>query len=610
VADSFHETLAKLHPSLGASSKNSQECEHPFQLGHADPTSHRSKFLLKTAAAEAEVAIDLEGFLPPPTHRVDQYLHRMPEMTSVIKGALYGQKPAFEDVSIVLVHHLTAEVLGTIAALRALGCRDLVTVFVGYNEDAEKAYHPDLADLPDHEFRCFILASTTTSGSEAEGTYRVARSFTKAPEGEDNAYDALDAAMKNKGMDFLKAMRCLAVHTALKQLSRAKSTGKKCLVIEDGGYLTPILNRAALDGQTIAELRASQSTPTDRKTDERLPKSVKELLETTMIGSIEHTRNGYDQDMRVNIEYGKLATPVFTIAVSYLKTQVESDIVAESILNASTSVLYSHGYVLKRRNVLVFGSRGNIGRRLMRHLTDRLENAEVNLVGCDLKVGDTDSATELPKWQTNPQTSSVPECLEKGTYAEFDIARMRDLDVIIGVTGGPTPGHPVLQVKDVVDWLLKGKKRDLYIASGSSKTDEFPELIGWMNELLSGNNNEINGNQATIEKSEIKDAISGRDFGSQYTLSIKLCDGKWHTKNLLFLNNLMPVNFLFYGVPTEVIDEVLAQIVSAAVTLRRKASSLEETRLYAVDFDRIASLDVYRSRPPSYDISRPLPAKS
>ncbi len=80
-----------------------------------------------------------------------------------------------------------------------------------------------------------------------------------------------------------------------------------------------------------------------------------------------------------------------------------------------------------------------------------------------------------------------------------------------------------------------------------------------------------------------------------------------YTKNLLFLNNLMPVNFLFYGVTTEVIDEVLSQIVSASVTLQRKAAQLPNPRLYAVDFDRIASLGVYGSRPPAEDLPLPAP---
>ncbi len=610
----YENMLAAIHTNLCAAAQSGASLGHPFSLVHPDPASHRAKFVLP-AHEKGQAAVDLEGALPSPGYKVEEYLHRMPAMTSVIKDALAEGETPFTDVSLVLVHHLTAEVLGTIAALRALGCRDLVAVFVGYNKDAEAAYRPDLDDLPDEEFRCFILKSTTASGGEAEGTYSVARSFTKAPAGDEIPYEALDKAMKDKGKDFISAMRCLALDAYFQLLARAKAQGKRCMVIEDGGYMTPILNEAALMGKTIAEFRIHHDVPEDATTDSQLDASVEATLQAMMVGTVEHTRNGYDRDMRVNMQYEKLAIPTYTIAVSYLKTQVESDIVASSILNAVTSVLYSHGYVIKRRNALVFGSRGNIGRRLLKHLTDRLDGTKTNLIGCDLKVDSDEANINIPDWQTDPRTSSVPECIEKAAYGEFDPARVRELDVIIGVTGGPTPGHPLLQVKDVVDWLLKGKKRDLYLVSGSSKTDEYPEILVWMDQLLSKQsdgiaNAEIDGHATTITKRKIKDAVSGRDFGSIYLFGITLDDGKVHTKNLLFLNNLMPVNFLFYGVATEVIDEVLSQIVSASVALRRRAAELPEPRLFAVDFDRVASLGVYGSRPPARDLPRPLPASA
>lgn len=608
------ENLRRIHANLESAARHGVQIDHPFSYFHPDPVAHRQKFILPAKSAKEVNAVDLNGTLPSPTCKVDEYLHRMLDMTSVVskergKGDAGGP---FADTSILLLHHLTAEVLGTIAALRALGCRDLVTVFVGYNEDAESAYRPDLDDLPEEEFRCFILKSTTASGGGAEGTYSIARSFTKAPEKAPLHYDAIDQAMREDRMDFLQAMRCLGVSAVLQQMARASAAGRKCLVIEDGGYLAPILNDAALSGQSVTEFRSSHRAPDDQAVDNVLGDSLQAALEAHHIGAVEHTRNGYDRDMRVNLNHGKLARPVFSIAVSYTKTQVESDIVGSSIINAATSVLYSHGYVLKRRNVLVFGSRGNIGRRMMRHFVDHLADAETNLIGCDLKVGSGESGEGRPDWQTDPGTSSVPGCIEKRTYAEFDRDRTRDLDLIIGMTGGPTPGHPVLQVQDIQDWLVHGKKRDLYLASGSSKTDEYPEILSWMDEILGQREGAttLDGRKATVAKSEIKDAVSGRNFGSIYTFSIELEDRKWHTKNLLFLNNLMPVNFLFYGVPTEVIDEVLSQIVSAAVALRRRAEEVSEARLYAVDYDRIASEGVFGSKTPDQDLPRPLPADS
>ena len=61
---------------------------------------------------------------------------------------------------------------------------------------------------------------------------------------------------------------------------------------------------------------------------------------------------------------------------------------------------------------------------------------------------------------------------------------------------------------------------------------------------------------------------------------------------------------MFYGVPTEVIEENLAQLVDASVSLRRKAGTLN-TRLYAVDYDIAASEGIFKSKVPARDL--PLP---
>jgi hypothetical protein len=52
---------------------------------------------------------------------------------------------------------------------------------------------------------------------------------------------------------------------------------------------------------------------------------------------------------------------------------------------------------------------------------------------------------------------------------------------------------------------------------------------------------------------------------------------------------------------------VLAQLLSTALALLREATSLPERRLYAVDFDREASIGVYGARPPAAGMRIPLP---
>jgi hypothetical protein len=582
----------------------------PHETPHATPdTASRS---VKQDGAESrwsKAAQDTTSL------KVESYLSRMHELSSVVERTLASGEKPLAKYSIFLVHHLTGEVLGLIAALRKLGCRDIVTVFVGYNADLENAYRPDLDDLPTDEFRCYVLDTKPESHEAADTAYFIPRSFVRQPSTDSVAVlDALDATMKSKNLDFVAAMRALSVQVCLAQFARTRAAARRLLLIEDGGYAAPILNEAAISGQTVSVFRAQHGAPDDRVTDAKLSVTTKDLVTETMVGSIEHTRNGYDENMRTYLAHGRLAVPAFSIAISYIKTQVESNTVAATILNAVESVLYSHGASLGRRNVFLFGSRGNIGRRLMSQLRGRLDLPDSALIGCDLKVGRPDTRKTLPAWQLRPSQSSAGGAIEVATYAEVDAERTRDLDLILGVTGGPTSGHPVLQVQDVVRWLIEGRRSELHIVSGSSKTAEFPEVLEWMNSALRRATVEspeiaieLEGLHAHVRKWDVTDLLSHRSFGSRYAFTIEQKDGSRRERSLLFMQNLTPVNFLFYGVPTEVIDQVLAQLVSPGLALVRKADSLPERRLYAVDYDPEASVGVYGARPPEPGTRIPLP---
>ena len=537
------------------------------------------------------------------TPSLDTYLARMPALSGVVKDAIGNGKRPFESYSIFLVHHLTAEVVGVIAALRQLGCRDITTVFVGYNHDLETAFRADFDAAPDSELRCYILG-VDDSAAQGEPIYVVPRRFIKQPAGDGlTLIDELDGTYRAKRLSFLVAMQALAVPLVLRQFARARTQGRPLLLIEDGGYLAPIMHDAALSQATVSQFRASNLAPLDERTDAVLPSTVAELLQVAFIGSVEHTRSGYDANLRVYRQYGKLAKPLSTIAVSYLKTQVESETVAATILNAIEAVLYSCGVGLRKRRVFVFGSRGNIGRRIMEQLQTGLESPAHSLTGCDLKVNRPDSKEALPSWQLRPSQSSAHGASEVARYVELDSARAADLDLIIGVTGGPTPGHPVLQVQDIITWLLQGHRTELFIASGSTKTAEFSELLDWIDDAL---RSALPGTQvpirlgdrtATLGGQPVIDLLSRRRFGTRYSFTIDESGGMQRVRSLVFLEELTPVNFLFYGVPTEIIDVVLAQLISATLTLVAFPAIKLEPRMYAVDYDPEATANVYGSRP-------------
>jgi hypothetical protein len=581
-----------------------------------DPLSERASTHSKVQT-ESVTRVGRRG--APPHYdspNLDKYLQRMPVLSGVLTEATASGQLPLAHLSVLLVHHFSAEILGTIAALRKLGCRDVTVVFVGYNPDLEGAYRPDLDSIPADELRCYILEAAKGATEAAEPNYFVPLTFVRQPKRETTEpLKRLNDTLAAKGLDFFSAMRALVVEVSLAQLARAHLAGRKVLIVEDGGYTAPILNDAALARLEVSQLRSRFFAPANASTDAALPSNLSTVMAECVIGSVEHTRNGYDLNMQTYATQGRrLAVPAFTIALSYMKTQMESETVAATIINAVESVLYSQGVSLRRRKAFVFGSRGNIGRRLMTRLRSDVDFPDDSLIGCDLKVGHEETKTPMPSWQFHPSQSSAGGSSEIATYEELDTDRAGRLDLIIGVTGGPMPGHPVLRVQDVLDWLLKGQATTLYLASGSTKTNEFPEILTWMNSLLH-QATELNesvpivlaGHRSHIQKQDVLDTLSRRSYGSRYVFTIEQHDGSARERHILLLQNLLPVNFLFYGVPTEIIDQVLAQLISASLLFVRTVGSLPEPRVYGVDYDPEASTGVYGARAPASGQRIPLP---
>src|SRR5580658_4661750 len=234
----------------------------------------------------------------PPHHAspsLEKYLQRMPALSGVLAEATASGQLPLADLSVLLVHHFSAEVLGTIAALRKLGCHDVTVVFVGYNPDLERAYRPDLDSIPADELRCYILDAVKGATDAAEPNYFVPLPFVRQAKTETTEpLKHLNDTLAAKGLDFFSAMRALVVEVGLAQFARAHLAGRKVLIIEDGGYTAPILNDAALARLDVSQLRSRFFAPTNASIDAALPSSVSNVIAECVIGSVEHTRNGYD----------------------------------------------------------------------------------------------------------------------------------------------------------------------------------------------------------------------------------------------------------------------------------------------------------------------------
>jgi len=365
-------------------------------------------------------------------------------------------------------------------------------------------------------------------------------------------------------------------------------------VIEDGGYMAPLLNDSALREQSLASFRKENSVAEDKDTDGKLASfsDMGELVQKHLGGTVEHTRNGYDKVQKVYLKHGKLARPCFTIAISYVKTQFEALSVADTCINSLTNALFSHGRNLRARDVCVIGSRGNIGGRCIKALSNRLNGTTTQIVGVDLKVGFT-SSEPRPVWEPSPY-NSVEDCLlESRKFSDLPVETRKKTDVIFGITGGRQQKadgswDETLVPKDIDFWLTEGESKynELWLVSGSTKTKEF-ELV---KSFVEGIVEEGQYGEYTVVSENLVDSLTQRDYGQIYTFTSSC--GK--VKTLISVTDWKPANFMFYGVPTEDIDIILAQLVDVSVRLVNNLDA--NNQVHAVDYDPVATNGIIEAK--------------
>lgn len=478
---------------------------------------------------------------------VDAFLQRMPALRSVL--ATHTAAP-LADVPVFLVHHMTSEVVGLIAALRALGCRDLCCLFVTYAGEPPASYLDAILDLPPDQFRSLALVHVPVRG-RAVGHYRLSQHYSDLDE-----RDAITAAMAGREESYLDSMRAAAIVPFLRQLARAEVAGQRCLLVEDGGYLAPVLQDAMLRSATVGDV-AQRLGHAEAAADARPLASV---LGARLFGTVEHTRNGFDRLAEVERNHGRLGLPSFSIAISRLKRVIESREVAAAILQATEAVLNADGRTLARRRCLVFGSRGAIGRELCRALAHRLDRGEV--FGVDPRVGDC---------------APEPACTDAATLAALPAEAWAATDLVLGVSG-----KDVLTGAELERWLTTSAHTTLTLASGSTKRVEFAGALRWFDELLRAAAPTVQGLPVRVGIDELLDPRTARVYGHRWRF--RFDDGR--DKAVLALGGLTPINFLFYGVANEIIDDVLTQLLQTSLGLLRRVHAGDaEPRLCAVDRD-------------------------
>lgn len=457
-------------------------------------------------------------------------LARMP---AVIKTS-EANPDVFRNVRVLLIHHLTSEVLGFIQALTDMGALSVDTLWVKYAGAVEPAYKEIMLSLPENIFR-FHGLSPLLEDNGMQFRYMLSDEFSTS-----DSLEPLAVLLEEGPFRFFEAMRAVAGYLLFNTALACRRDGERFMVVEDGGYLAPFVNRFCLENKTVEDFAGFFGFPAARLPREDLGRPLEEWLRPVFVGSVEHTRNGYDALRKVQSDFGKLAFPATTIAISRFKVNCESRDVVYSCLNAVENIMNHRGFALSERTVLVLGAQGAIGSKAMGILADRV-GAE-NLFGVD--VVEPGSA---PRWTYAPDLASLP------------LRALQQADLIFGVIGAS-----ICRPEWIEQLVLTTQKQHLFFASGSTKNVEFSHLTDWLLDSLQNPHRLSSGDILEVAVSEIHDPKTGVHQGR----SVHLRTGS-KTVHLHLLADLMPVNFLYYGVPSETMNQVMNELLGMSAHLVR-----------------------------------------
>ena len=491
---------------------------------------------------------------------MDHYLDQMP----MLLDSVDKKRGTLQNVSLFLIHHITAEVLGLIKAFEKAGCSPIKSFFVKYGGMVPDEYLETLLSLPEDLFGFYSLQKIE-SGDSVKGSYILSRQYSSIA-----GLEEIDKILQEEQPGFFESMRIAAGYLFFMEAFECKEHGRTLLLVEDGGYLAPLLNRLCLENRTLEEalryFRVKVSaleywdTPVAKALEIKLPLS--EWLANILVGSAEHTRNGFDNNLEVMKEFGRLQFPVCSIAVSNLKRGEEAKECSTSIINAVENIFHRLGLAFSKRRVLILGSRGAIGGNMLADLSHRI--GKENIYGVDIAASGQDNQG----------------CIEVRTAEEIDEKILYDTDVVLGVVG-----KSIIK-KDLLEKIiLYGRRKNLFFASGSTKTLEFEDLENWLDDLKKKTNPAIDGKTVDLTVTPLRDLQTGMLQGSLVT--IEFDDKSILTKNIYLLGGLTPLNFLYYGIPREVIDGVMSQLMRVSIGLighHRQNDKLPPT-LLAVDYE-------------------------
>ncbi len=163
---------------------------------------------------------------------------------------------------------------------------------------------------------------------------------------------------------------------------------------------------------------------------------------------------------------------------------------------------------------------------------------------------------------------------------ELDKEILYDIDLFIGVVGKSIIKEDLLE-----EIVLHSRQQNLFFASGSTKTVEFTDLENWLHRLSMEDCPKIAGRSIRIKTEAVRDVQTGLLQGNEITVSFD--DQLTPDRKIFLLAGMTPINLLYYGIPCEIIDTIMSQLLRVSIGLveRYRSGDRLPSRLLAVDHE-------------------------
>lgn len=503
-----------------------------------------AKVFLSLTQRSRNIRIDIEK--EQKAELLDDYLVRMEQLERSVSSFT----KRLENTHVLFIHHFTNETLAVLGAFERLKVHSVDSLWVKYSGSIPPKYLETILALSGSVYNFYGLQQVVNE--EGRTTFRISNQYSSI-----DKLNYLQDKFMHGAYEFYTAMQKVGMHLFIQAIMNVQE-GIKIIVAEDGGYIAPLINRLCLEKRTLAQVCDFIDFDKQIFSDAGLETSFFEWIAPFYSGSVEHTRNGYDALADVESQFNELAFPACSLAVSNFKVNDESVEVAQSCMSAIEMIMNGQGFVLNNRQVLVIGSLGAIGGKTMNILSQRISHSKI--AGVDIKELDVKY-----NWLQVQYPGQVP--------VDF----LDNTDLIFGVVG-----KSVLTVEFFESLILKTTRKNIFMASGSTKRFEFLDFLNWVDCLHASKKPEIRGEAVKLKIEPIEDPQTSAILGS--CVRFELMSGQVHKiVNFYLMSNLMPVNFQYYGVPRETMDAVMTEFVSMVHVVSQSKVKKLPSKLLALD---------------------------